>query len=145
MNDNQTFDPAAPSTKAVPARGIFEKLFRFAVAGALSTALYFILATLAVSQFGISPVVSSCLAYLICIIVSYLLQSRFTFQARNASTKQIAKFVSVSVVGLAVATLVMQWAVNIQGLPYWIGAAFVSLVIPIANFVTFSIWVFIEN
>jgi putative flippase GtrA len=145
MNDNQTVASKATSAQTAPPVGVFAKLLRFALAGAASTFLYFLLATLAVRQIGISPVAASCLAYLICIITSYLLQSRFTFRARNDSTKQIAKFVSVSVVGLAAATLVMQWAVNVQGLPYWIGAAFVSLVIPIINFITFSIWVFVDR
>ncbi|QRM28276.1 GtrA family protein [Microvirga sp. VF16] len=145
MNDNQTAPSEAPSTKAVPAKGVFAKLIRFALAGAISTALYFLIATLAVRHIDVSPVTASCLAYVICIVVSYFLQSRFTFSIRNDTAVQIMKFLSVSFVGLLVAALVMHWAVHISGLPYWIGAAVVSGVIPIANFVVFLIWVFVER
>jgi putative flippase GtrA len=145
MRNDQTSALPATSARSLSTRDVIRKLLRFALSGAVATALYFVLATLAVRFGGIRPVTASCIAYVICIIVSYFLQSRLTFGVRNDTTHQIAKFISVSLVGMIIATLVMQVAVNIYGLPYWAGAAFVSGIIPIGNFIVFSIWVFVER
>lgn len=145
MRNDQTSALLSTSARSLSTRGVIRKLLRFALSGALATALYFVLATLAARFGGLGPVTASCVAYIICIIVSYFLQSRFTFSVRNDTPHQVAKFISVSLVGLLIASLVMQVAVNIYGLPYWAGAALVSGIVPVGNFIVFSIWVFVER
>jgi len=121
-----------------------EKILRFVIAGCSTTILYFLLANVFAAVTP-NPVLASTTAYVACVVASYLLQSRFTFRMPNDSRAQVAKFCAVSVVGLVVSVLVMKWAVDSQGLPYWVGALIVSGVIPVANFITFLVWVFVER
>jgi putative flippase GtrA len=124
-------------------RSLSAKLLRFAISGIFTTVLYFLLTTLTTYLLVINPALASGLAYVFCVVISYFLHSRFTFRTRRDTHAQIAKFLSVSLAGLVISTLVMRWAVDIQGLPYWIGALAVAVAIPIANFAFFSTWVFL--
>jgi putative flippase GtrA len=121
------------------------RLLRFAIAGGLATFLHFILTNIAIAILGLSPVLSTSGAYLVCVPVSYLLQSRFTFQVKHDTRTQIVKFTFVSISGLLVSAAVMRWAVENQGLPYWAGAAVVAAAIPLVNFIILSFWVFIKK
>lgn len=118
------------------------RLVRFGLSGATTTLFYFVLTNVLVFALHVPPVAASVCAYLLSIGVSYLLQSRFTFQTGQDSFDQIAKFVVTSVAGLIVSWCVMAWSTNLMAWPYFVGAAIVCFLIPVANFFVFRGWVF---
>jgi putative flippase GtrA len=134
-----------PSDERASDNNVLLRLVRFAIAGGICTLLHFILTNVAVAAFRLDPVVSSSGAYLACVPISYLLQSRFAFRVNQDTKTQIAKFTFVSISGLLVSAAVMKWAVEKQGLPYWAGAAVVAGAIPVVNFALLSIWVFVRR
>ena len=118
------------------------RVIRFGLAGLAATLVYFLLTNALVLAGGMPPVPASVVAYLLSLGVSYLLQSRFTFQVNANSLNQVARFVITSMAGLALAWCVMAISVDVLSWPYVVGAAAICLLIPIVNFFVFRGWVF---
>jgi putative flippase GtrA len=118
------------------------RLIRFGLSGVATTLFYFALTNVLVLALHVQPVTASVCAYILSIGVSYLLQSRFTFQVRGDSFDQVAKFVVTSIAGLIVSWCVMAWSTDLMAWPYFVGAAMVCFLIPVVNFFVFRGWVF---
>lgn len=123
----------------------FSRILRFGFAGILATILYFILVSAIVSGLGIDPVVASVYAYLIALVFSYVMQSRFTFRVREDTFGQGLRFVITSLCGLAISFWAMSFSVNVLELPYAAGAAAVCVLIPLTNYFVFQHWVFVRR
>jgi putative flippase GtrA len=115
---------------------------RFGLSGLVATLIYLLLINVLVMAAGMAPTVASVCAYLLSLGMSYLLQSRFTFQVSADSVEQMTRFVVTSLAGLVIAWCVVAITVNVLAWPYFIGAAIVCIVIPVANFFIFRGWVF---
>lgn len=118
------------------------RVVRFGLSGLVATLVYFLLTNVLVLAAGMPPTAASVCAYLMSLGVSYLLQSRFTFRVKADSVDQMTRFVVTSLAGLVIAWCVMAITVDVLALPYFIGAAVVCILIPIANFFIFRGWVF---
>jgi putative flippase GtrA len=115
---------------------------RFGLTGVTTTLVYFFLTNAFVLLFRMAPVAASACAYLLSIVISYLLQSRFTFRVNSDSVDQVVRFVVTSLVGLAASWCVMAFAVGVLEWPYLSGALLVCVLIPAINFFVFRGWVF---
>ncbi len=121
------------------------RLLRFAVSGLASTGFYFVLVLLILRVTEIRADIASLLAYLAAIGFSYLLQSRFTFRAKDDSPRQIGAFVIVSLAGLVISWLLMALLHLQLGVPaFWV-AAMICVVIPATNYFLFKWVVFTQN
>lgn len=118
------------------------RVARFGISGAAATLVYFLLTNVLVIAAGLLPTVASVCAYLLSLGISYLLQSRFTFQANTDSLDQMTRFVITSLAGLVIAWCVMAITVDVLAWPYFAGAAVICVLIPVANFFIFRGWVF---
>ncbi|WP_425493227.1 GtrA family protein [Microvirga zambiensis] len=123
----------------------FLQFVRFLASGFLATALYFLIFAIFTLAYPANPTANSAVSYSICIFASYLLQSRYTFKARERSALIFLKFVLTSMLGFLLSIGVMAWTVRHQSLSYWIGALAVGIIIPIVNFFVLSLWVFVER
>jgi len=119
------------------------RLVRFGVSGAFTTIAYFVASIGLHYGFGISPSTSSALSYLMAVVLSYLLQSRFTFRTKNDSSQQVARFAIVTLMGLAVSWGLVKGLTGFLHQPAWIATIGVCIVIPILNYVLFHVWVFV--
>lgn len=121
------------------------RLVRFAVSGLASTGFYFLLVLLILRFTDIRADMASLLAYLAAIGFSYLLQSRFTFRAKDDSARQIGAFMIVSLAGLLLSWLLMA-VLHLQlGIPaFWV-AATICGIIPATNYFLFKWVVFTQN
>ncbi len=121
------------------------RIVRFGIAGLGATVFYFVLTTALASGTGLQPASASIGAYLVALILSYLLQSRFAFRVSDDSAAQITRFIVTAIIGLAVSYGVMALATEVLDLHYIIGAIGVCILIPAINFVIFSRWVFARH
>ena len=115
---------------------------RFGVSGVTTTLVYFFLANAFVLLLGMAPVVASVSAYLLSIVISYLLQSRFTFRVNSDSVDQVVRFVVTSLAGLAASWCGVAFTVVVLEWPYLIGTLLVCALVPAINFFVFRGWVF---
>jgi putative flippase GtrA len=114
----------------------------FLVVGLAATAVH-ALASLAARDFaGLAPVKATFVGYLCSVGVSYLGNARFTFGRPALHGAQFARFLVVSLLGLA-ANLGITWLLaNRLGWPFQAALAVVVVVIPTFSFVASKLWAF---
>lgn len=118
------------------------KLFRFGVSGLVSTFAYFFIA-IALSNLGTnSPVTNSVIAYLCCIALSFVLQRQFAFRANGKLRSELPRFVTTSLAGLLLSTLIVGLVVEGFHQSPTAGYAVVVLVVPAFSFLMFDRFVF---
>jgi putative flippase GtrA len=118
------------------------RLVRFGAAGLTATLFYLVLANVLVWGGRLSPLTSSMVAYLISIVFSYLLQSRFTFGVQKDSVKQIARFAVTSLAGLFVCWGVTYVTFDIMCWSFFPGSMLICILLPAINYFLFQVWVF---
>lgn len=121
---------------------LLPRIVRFGAAGLIATLCYVVLANALVWCARLSPLFGSVAAYLISLVVSYLLQSRFTFGLRRDSVEQMTRFVVASVVGLCLCWVITYVATHVLGWPYFAGTLLICILIPVVNYSLFKGWVF---
>lgn len=118
------------------------RVVRFGAAGLVSTVCYLVLANALAWSAGMSPLLASVVAYLISLVVSYLLQSRFTFGLRKDSIEQMIRFLCTSAVGLGLCWVITFVNSEMLGWPFFVGSFMICILIPMFNYSLFHAWVF---
>jgi putative flippase GtrA len=126
---------------SAPARQLL-RLIRFGCIGALASAVYAVGVVALVDGLGLAATVSSALAYLIAVPVSFLGQKHVTFGSGGEVRRELPRFLAVQVVNLAAAALIMQLVTGALGMSHLIGMLAVIAVIPALTYVLLSILVF---
>lgn len=116
-------------------------LLRYGVMGALATGVYFAIAV-GLHQTGLGPNTTSAIAIAVSVLVSFVIQSRVTFQTGRLDPREAARFVVVGLIGLTVSRVVIGTVHLGAGQPFWVAALVVCLIVPIANFTAMNFWVF---
>lgn len=118
-------------------------VLRYTITGLVVAATYICVHFLLTLYLDVDSLFASPIAFLIAILFQYILHSRFTFKGKTQNSKQIGKFLVTIFVGLLVSHLV----VNVFG-PRWgisqlFSLVFVVVILPVTNFILFSVWVFV--
>jgi putative flippase GtrA len=115
---------------------------RFGASGIAATHFYFLVVNLLIYGAGLAAVLSSNLAYLMALGVSYLLQSRYTFRVNSDSFGQVVKYLLTAVAGIGISSGVMYLVVHIMEWPALVASLIVCILIPVSNYLMFKFWVF---
>ena len=118
------------------------RIVRFGAAGLTATLCYFLLANAFASWVGMPPLSASVAAYLVSLVVSYLLQSRYTFGVKQDSVGQMGRFILTAVAGFALCWLITHVTVAVLSWPYLAATVLICVLIPVANYFVFKGWVF---
>ncbi len=118
------------------------RIVRFGAAGLVATLCYFVLANAFLIWGDMPPQAASVAAYLASLVVSYLLQSRFTFGVKQDSVAQMSRFVVTAMAGLGLSWLIVYVTVTRLSWPYLAATVMICILIPIANYFVFKGWVF---
>lgn len=113
-------------------------VLRFASVGAVTTCLDFALFSIAIG-IGTAPVAANIGSYSCGIVVSYLLNRSFTFRVAGSSA-QAARFVAITLAGLALSTLLVAMLAHFM-LPLFAKIVSVPLVF-LWNYLMAQHWVF---
>lgn len=114
----------------------------FAVVGAVATLTHVIAALAARELAGLSPLVANFVGYACAVGVSYVGNARFTFRRAVLHGPQFARFVVVSLMGLALTQGLTWLLVEQAGWPFWAGLAVVAVAVPALSFVMQRLWAF---
>lgn len=118
------------------------RFIRFAMVGALCSAIYAIVAWIMFEHLGFSSSLSSLLGYAAAIPVSYFGQKFFAFKSGGALQDDLPRFLMLQIVNLFSAGVVMKIVVDIMGLPFTWGTAAVIVLIPLFTYVILFYGVF---
>ena len=115
---------------------------RYIIVGGAGTAIHLAILTLSVELFAIDAVIGSVIGFVGALLVSYLLNHYWTFQSRRSHLSSLSRYVTVSLLGLALNTGMMYVLINIFKLWYFAAQLCVILVVPAVNFLLNSNWTF---
>lgn len=114
----------------------------FAIVGAAATLTHVVAALAARELAGLSPMGANLVGYLAAVGVSYLGNARFTFRRAVLHGPQFARFVVVSLLGLALTQGLTWLLVERLGWSFSAGLAVVAIAVPALSFVLQRLWAF---
>lgn len=120
---------------------LLERLVRFGLVGALSTAVQYLILVALVRWAGLWPPGASALGFLVSGVGNYLLNYHFTFLSRQPHAPTAAKFLILATVGLVLNTALMDVLVGL-GWHYLVAQVCVTAIVFLWNFVGNSLWTF---
>ncbi|MEM1110599.1 MAG: GtrA family protein [Pseudomonadota bacterium] len=115
---------------------------RYLVVGFIGTALHFLTTVALVESALLAPVPASVAGFILTLIVSFILNSRWTFARSQQVWASFLRYVLVSVSGLFLNALLMHGAIEWAGWHYLWGLVLVVLIIPPYNFSLNLLWSF---
>ncbi|MEM6554400.1 MAG: GtrA family protein [Pseudomonadota bacterium] len=117
-------------------------LFRYVVTGVSVAAIYVLLHSILSFYISMDKALASGIAIVVAIGVQYWLHSAFTFESRVSDRAQIMRFIATIFLGLIVSQIVVGYLGPILGIAEILSVFMVIFVLPVSNFLFFSLWVF---
>ena len=128
------------AARLIPNRLTLVRLFRFGISGVTATCVHVAIATALVVGFSASPVLANGIAFVCATVFSYLMNALWRFSARPGRDNFL-RFLCVAMFGLML-TLTISWAAQRLGGNYWVGLAWILLIVPPITFVLHRAWTF---
>lgn len=115
---------------------------KFGLAGLTATAAHVVVLLLLVETLGVEPVLASVPAFLTALLLSFLINHRWTFLAKGAYSRYFSRYAIVSLAGLILNIAIMYSAVSLMHAPYLVGLGIVIMVVPGFTFLLQRDWTF---
>lgn len=119
-----------------------QQFFRFALVGALCTAIQYLLLAACVEWLGFDAVTASTAGYLVSAVVNYLLSRSYTFASGEPHGTLVWKYVTVLGLGLLLNGLFMQLLHGYLQWHYVLAQLVATGVVLVTNFCAHRIWTF---
>ena len=114
----------------------------FVVIGLAATAVHVALALASRRFAAASALQANLIGYSGAVLVSYFGNARFTFRSTAMHGPQFARFLAVSLFGLALNQAITFLAVKVAGLPFLVGLGLVVTIVPVVSFALSRAWAF---
>jgi len=121
---------------------MIHKMVKYGLVGLLGTALHFGALLVLVEALRMHPVPASAAGFILVVIVSYLLNRKWTFQATASGWKPLLKYLIVSASGLLINISILYVTVDLLQWHYLIGQSLVVVAVPLSNFAFNYYWTF---
>ena len=117
-------------------------LWRYGLVGVLSTVVFVAITALLVEVFGVDPVISSVGAFVVVLVMAYVLNHHWVFASERNHLVAFPRFIAVSAVSLLLNAGIMHLSVHVLGWWYGGGLVAVTAIVPAINFVMNYLWCF---
>ena len=118
------------------------QFMRFGLVGILATLCHMGSLVILVEFLNYQPLAASTIGFVFAVIVSYILNSRFTFMAKGSHVLLFSKYLIVCMTGLAINTSIMFLTVSILDWWYITGQLISLTIVPAINFTLNKYWAF---
>lgn len=115
---------------------------KFSLVGILTTGVYTLLASILILSKQFSPVISSSIAFLVTMPISYWGHRSFTFKVKKKNLEQIKKYLIYNIFGFMMSNILIFVSSKLDGIGPLIGVLLVAIMLPILNFFFLKIFVF---
>jgi putative flippase GtrA len=132
-----------PGSRVTELKPLLRRAVRFGITGVFVTACHACYAVAAIELDGWTPPVANGYAFTFATLVSYLLNTRWSF-SRPVCGRSFARFWMVCSLGL-MQSIGVSWAVERAGLPYPVGIGLITLTVPPVSFVLHSLWTYRDS
>ncbi len=124
------------------ARNIFKQFMKFGLVGFLAFLIDFGVMVFLTEAFGINPVVSATVSFVVSVLFNYLASMRFVFSRRDDIGRfcEFTTFIVLSVIGLLINDALMWAGTELVYIDYRIVKIFATGVVMVWNFVTRKIF-----
>lgn len=119
-------------------------ILRYIVSGSTAFAVNFVFLYIFTEVFGIWYLSSAILSFTFSLIVSFLLQKIWTFQNKDMekADRQLSFYLVITIVNLAVNTILMYWFVGKMEIHYLLAQIITSIIISLYSFLIYKHFVF---
>ncbi|MEO8485113.1 MAG: GtrA family protein [Betaproteobacteria bacterium] len=115
---------------------------RFAVVGAIATAVHAAVFALLIEATTVDPVAATAVAFAVAFVAGYALNRRWTFASRADPIAQLPRYLAVQLAGLSLNAAIMAFAVHAERWSPYIGLALAIVIVPPLTFALARAWVF---
>lgn len=123
-------------------RKLIEQIMKFGVVGIIAFVIDFGVMVFLTEVFGIDPVISATVSFIISVIFNYAASMRYVFSHREgmSRTREFVIFVVLSAIGLGINDLLIWAGTDLASFDYRLVKIFATAVVMIWNFVTRKIF-----
>ncbi len=119
---------------------LLEQLIRYGLVGLMNTALTFLVIAL-LTYFDVNAYVSNIVGFIIGLLNSYILNSRFTFNNKTSS-HSAKKFAASFIIAYLLNIVVLKFSISISLIPVLASQLIAMVSYNISLFVLMKVWVF---
>lgn len=123
-------------------RKLIEQIMKFGVVGIIAFVIDFGVMVFLTEVFGIDPVISATVSFIISVIFNYAASMRYVFSHREgmSRTREFVIFVVLSAIGLGINDLLIWAGTDLATFDYRLVKIFATAVVMVWNFVTRKIF-----
>lgn len=123
-------------------RKLIEQIMKFGVVGVIAFVIDFGVMVFFTEVFGIDPVISATVSFIISVIFNYAASMRYVFSHREgmSRTREFVIFVVLSAIGLGINDLLIWAGTDLASFDYRLVKIFATAVVMVWNFVTRKIF-----
>lgn len=123
-------------------RKLIEQIMKFGVVGVIAFVIDFGVMVFLTEVFGIDPVISATVSFIISVIFNYAASMRYVFSHREgmSRTREFVIFVVLSAIGLGINDLLIWAGTDLVSFDYRLVKIFATAVVMVWNFVTRKIF-----
>lgn len=123
-------------------RKLIEQIMKFGVVGVIAFVIAFGVMVFLTEVFGIDPVISATVSFIISVIFNYAASMRYVFSHREgmSRTREFVIFVVLSAIGLGINDLLIWAGTDLASFDYRLVKIFATAVVMVWNFVTRKIF-----
>ncbi len=115
---------------------------RFAVVGAIATAIHAAVFALLIEATRVDPVAATVVAFAVAFVAGFALNRRWTFGSRAHPVAQLPRYLAAQLAGLALSASIMYVSVHVQRWSPYAGLALSIVLVPPLTFALSRWWVF---
>ncbi len=123
-------------------RPLAVQYLKFGLVGGAATLTHSLVFIAVMEHAGLAPLAANLLAYGVAVFVSYFGNFRWTFGAAAPTAASFARFVAVTLVGLALNSAAVWLVMDVGELPYPYVLPFMIVVVPVVVFALNRAWSF---
>ncbi len=123
-------------------RKLIEQIMKFGVVGVIAFVIDFGVMVFLTEVFGIDPVISATVSFIISVIFNYAASMRYVFSHREgmSRSREFIIFVVLSAIGLGINDMLIWAGTDLASFDYRLVKIFATAVVMIWNFVTRKIF-----
>lgn len=123
-------------------RKLIEQIMKFGVVGVIAFVIDFGVMVFLTEVFGIDPVISATVSFIISVVFNYAASMRYVFSHREgmSRTREFVTFVVLSAIGLGINDLLIWAGTDLASFDYRLVKIFATAVVMVWNFVTRKIF-----
>lgn len=126
---------------------LIEQILKFGIVGVIATIIDFGVLIFLTEVFGINPVASATVSFIVSLTFNYVASMRYVFRHREGMSRrrEFTIFVALSVIGLGINDLLMWLGTSYTTLDYRLVKVFATAIVMVWNFVTRKIFLEEKN